>query len=88
VSSNIVITEKSSQARDVRAALGNRYGPVLPAEGHLVTLREPEEANPSERAVSDLGFSAVGTVADAVVAVKAAFVVLQGQSCVRQPNPR
>jgi DNA topoisomerase III len=46
MSSNIVITEKSSQARDVRAALGNRYGPVLPAEGHLVTLREPEEVNP------------------------------------------
>src|ERR1019366_1118446 len=40
------ITEKSSQARDVRAALGNRYGAILPAEGHLITLLEPEEVNP------------------------------------------
>ncbi len=31
-----VITEKTSQARDVRAAVGGRYGPVLPAEGHLI----------------------------------------------------
>ena len=46
MSSDIVITEKSSQARDVRAALGNRYGPILPAEGHLIVLREPEEVNP------------------------------------------
>ena len=29
----IVITEKSSQAKDVRAAVGSRYGAVLPAEG-------------------------------------------------------
>ena len=40
MSRDIVITEKSSQARDVRAALGNRYGPILPAEGHLIALRE------------------------------------------------
>ena len=44
--SDIIITEKNSQARDVRAALGNRYGPVLPAEGHLIMLREPEDVNP------------------------------------------
>ena len=42
----IVITEKSSQARDVRAAVGNRYGAILPAEGHLIRLLEPEEVNP------------------------------------------
>jgi len=47
MSSDIIITEKSSQARDVRAALGNRYGPILPAEGHLIMLREPEEVNPA-----------------------------------------
>ena len=47
MSSDLVITEKSSQARDVRAAVGNRYGPILPAEGHLITLREPEEVNPA-----------------------------------------
>ena len=45
MSSDLVITEKNSQARDVRAAVGNRYGPILPAEGHLITLREPEEVN-------------------------------------------
>ena len=43
----IVITEKSSQARDVRAAVGSRYGAVLPAEGHLLDLCEPEDANPA-----------------------------------------
>jgi hypothetical protein len=31
----IVITEKSSHAKDVRAAVGSRYGDILPAEGHL-----------------------------------------------------
>ena len=35
----IVITEKSSQAKDVRAAVGSRYGDVLPAEGHLSIFR-------------------------------------------------
>ena len=47
MSADLVITEKSSQARDVRAAVGNRYGQILPAEGHLITLREPEEVNPA-----------------------------------------
>ena len=46
MSTDIVITEKSSQARDVRAAVGNRYGAILPAEGHLILLLEPEEVNP------------------------------------------
>jgi DNA topoisomerase-3 len=40
----IVITEKTSQAKDVRAAIGSRYGMVLPAEGHLFDLLEPEDA--------------------------------------------
>ena len=43
----IVITEKSSQAKDVRAAVGSRYGTVLAAEGHLLDLCEPEDANPA-----------------------------------------
>ena len=43
----IVITEKSSQAKDVRAAVGSRYGAVFPAEGHLLDLCEPEDANPA-----------------------------------------
>src|SRR5436309_5242257 len=42
----IVVTEKSSQAKDVRAAVGSRYGEILPAEGHLFDLLEPEEVVP------------------------------------------
>ena len=42
----IVITEKTSQAKDVRSAVGSRYGDILPAEGHLFDLEEPEEAVP------------------------------------------
>ena len=41
----IVITEKTSQAKDVRAAIGSRYGAILPAEGHLFDLVEPEEVS-------------------------------------------
>ena len=43
----IVITEKSSQAKDVRAALGNRYG-TDPAGRGASDRRcvEPEEVNP------------------------------------------
>ncbi len=43
----IVITEKASQARDVRAAVGGRYGAILPAEGHLLDLAEPEDVDPA-----------------------------------------
>ncbi|MGB6401155.1 MAG: DNA topoisomerase [Bradyrhizobium sp.] len=43
----IVITEKTSQAKDVRAAVGSRYGDILPAEGHLFDLVEPEVAVPA-----------------------------------------
>ena len=42
----IVITEKTSQAKDVRAAVGGRYGSILPAEGHLFDLMEPEDVVP------------------------------------------
>jgi DNA topoisomerase III len=42
----IVITEKTSQAKDVRTAVGSRYGEILPAEGHLLELVEPEDAVP------------------------------------------
>src|SRR3981081_3271452 len=45
----IVITEKTSQAKDVRAAIGSRYGDVLPAEGHLFDLLEPEDVVPAWR---------------------------------------
>src|SRR3954471_21547493 len=43
----IVITEKTSQANDLRAAVGSRYGLVLPAEGHLFDLAEPEDVVPA-----------------------------------------
>src|SRR5271168_225511 len=43
----IVITEKSSQAKDVRAAVGSRYGEILAAEGHLFDLLEPEDVVPA-----------------------------------------
>ena len=42
----IVLTEKTSQAKDVRAAVGLRYGVILPAEGHLLDLLEPEDVVP------------------------------------------
>jgi DNA topoisomerase-3 len=47
MASEIVITEKSSQAKDVRAAVGARYGTILPAEGHLIDLQEPEDVVPA-----------------------------------------
>jgi DNA topoisomerase-3 len=45
----VIIAEKGSQARDIRAALGDRHGQVLPAEGHLLRLAEPEEVDPAWR---------------------------------------
>jgi len=42
----IVITEKTSQAKDVRAAVGSHYGDILPAEGNLFDLLEPEDVEP------------------------------------------
>jgi DNA topoisomerase III len=42
----IVITEKSSQAKDVRAAVGSRYGEILAAEGHLFDLLERRRDSP------------------------------------------
>jgi DNA topoisomerase-3 len=47
MSNQIVITEKTSQAKDVRAAVGSRYGDILPAEGHLFDLLEPEDVVPA-----------------------------------------
>lgn len=46
VMATLIITEKSSQAKDLRAALGDRYGRILPAEGHLLRLAEPDEVDP------------------------------------------
>lgn len=41
----LIITEKPSQARDVFAAIGNEYGEILSALGHLLRLADPEEVN-------------------------------------------
>ena len=41
----LIITEKNSQAKDLRAAIGSNYGQILPAEGHLLRLAEPDEVN-------------------------------------------
>ncbi len=43
---SIVICEKPSQAKAIRAAIGSRYGDVLPAVGHILTLKTPNEVNP------------------------------------------
>src|ERR1700724_2397683 len=43
----IVITEKTSQAKDIRTAVGSRYGDILPAEGHLFDLLRPEDVVPA-----------------------------------------
>lgn len=43
---SIVLCEKPSQAKSVRAAIGNKYGAVYNAHGHLLTLMEPHEINP------------------------------------------
>ena len=43
----LIITEKTSQARDLAAALGDTFGKILPAEGHLLRLAEPDEVNPA-----------------------------------------
>ena len=47
MANQIVITEKTSQAKDIRAAVGFHYGDVLPVEGHLFDLLEPEDAVPA-----------------------------------------
>ena len=43
---SVVICEKPSQARNVRDVIGNKYGTVLAARGHLFRLASPEEVNP------------------------------------------
>ena len=39
----IVLCEKPSQARNVEAAIGGRFGQVFAARGHLLRLAEPHE---------------------------------------------
>lgn len=46
MSGQVVICEKPSQARNLRAALGGRHGRILAARGHLYELAEPEAVRP------------------------------------------
>jgi DNA topoisomerase-3 len=43
VNKSVVICEKPSQAKAIKAAVGSRYGVVLPARGHILTLKEPDD---------------------------------------------
>lgn len=45
----VVICEKPSQARNIRAAIGDNYGKIVAAQGHLLRLEMPEEINPAWR---------------------------------------
>lgn len=40
---SVVICEKPSQAKAIKAAVGSRFGVVLPARGHILTLKEPDD---------------------------------------------
>src|SRR4051812_23433464 len=52
---SVVICEKPSQARDIVTAVGNTYGQVLAAQGHLLRLQLPGEVNPAwEKWTDDL----------------------------------
>jgi DNA topoisomerase-3 len=42
---SLIIAEKPSQARNLREALGSRYGRILAARGHIFRLAEPAEIN-------------------------------------------
>lgn len=43
----LIICEKPSQARNLEKAIGTTYGRILPCQGHLLRLEEPEEVNPA-----------------------------------------
>ncbi|MEP1880607.1 MAG: toprim domain-containing protein, partial [Roseibium sp.] len=43
MSDTVIICEKPSQARSLQKALGSRYGKILPARGHILTLKEPDD---------------------------------------------
>lgn len=44
---SIVLCEKPSQARNVQAAIGNRFGRVIGLRGHIIRLADPEEVDPA-----------------------------------------
>lgn len=44
---SVVLCEKPSQARNVQAAIGNKYGRVIGLRGHVLRLSDPDEINPN-----------------------------------------
>ncbi|MEH6476551.1 MAG: DNA topoisomerase [Sneathiella sp.] len=44
---SIIITEKTSQKNDIANAIGSKYGEIFPAEGHLLSLQEPQQVDKS-----------------------------------------
>lgn len=40
---SVVICEKAGQVKAIRAAVGSKFGVILPARGHILTLKEPDE---------------------------------------------
>jgi len=71
----IVITEKTSQAKDIRAAVGSRYGDILPAEGHLFDLLEPEDVVPAWKHWSPILLRPIGNGGAFGVALLTALLV-------------
>lgn len=43
--STVIICEKPSQAQNIRAAIGDTMGRVVPMRGHILELQEPEDVN-------------------------------------------
>lgn len=41
--STVIICEKPSQAKNIRAAIGDKMGQVVPMRGHILELKEPED---------------------------------------------
>ena len=80
----IVITEKSSQARDVRAVVGSRFGDILPAEGHLIDLLEPEDVVPEWKMVGAI--DAVCDVAQRIIGKPTQGPVAGGPPLVNDPQ--
>ena len=49
----VVLCEKSSQASNIRTAVGDRFGEVVAAQGHLLELAEPHEMRSERQFWSD-----------------------------------
>lgn len=43
--STVIICEKPSQAKNIRMAIGDKMGEIVPMSGHILSLKEPEDVN-------------------------------------------